>query len=58
MHLLGHVIGLEHSDHPQSVMYPYYRRNTTDDLALQSNDVLMIQRLYGKDVKVTGVGDF
>jgi len=44
LHLLGHVLGLEHSDVTSSVMYAYYsgpRRELTPD------DVRAIQALYG-----------
>lgn len=46
LHQLGHAAGLHHSDHPQSVMYPFYR-NVSDDSQLHPYDVTLIRRLYG-----------
>lgn len=42
LHEIGHALGLGHSDRPQSVMYPYYRRLTK----LQEDDINAVQRLY------------
>ncbi|HYP08295.1 MAG TPA: matrixin family metalloprotease [Bryobacteraceae bacterium] len=42
LHELGHALGLGHSDRPNAVMYPYYRRLGT----LQPDDIAAIRRLY------------
>jgi hypothetical protein len=43
LHEAGHALGLGHSDSPDSVMYPYYRRFS----ALSNNDIVGIRDLYG-----------
>ncbi|MBI2686269.1 MAG: matrixin family metalloprotease [Acidobacteria bacterium] len=43
LHELGHALGLGHSDVPNAVMYPYYRRAT----ALTPEDIGAIRLLYG-----------
>ena len=42
LHELGHALGLGHSDVPNAVMYPYYRRTT----ALTPEDIGAIRLLY------------
>ncbi len=42
LHEAGHALGLGHSDNPNSVMYPYYRRVT----ALAEDDIAAIRQLY------------
>ena len=42
LHELGHALGLGHSDQPNAVMYPYYRRFT----GLQADDVRAVRILY------------
>ncbi len=42
LHEAGHALGLGHSDNPNSVMYPYYRRVT----ALTEDDIAAIRELY------------
>lgn len=43
LHELGHSLGLGHSDDPDAVMFPYYRRVT----GLAGPDILAIDQLYG-----------
>jgi len=42
LHELGHSLGLGHSDVPNAVMYPYYRRAT----ALSEEDIAAIRLMY------------
>lgn len=42
LHELGHALGLGHSDVPNAVMYPYYRRSA----GLTPEDIGAIQMLY------------
>lgn len=42
LHEAGHALGLGHSDNPNAVMYPYYRRST----ALAEEDIAAIRELY------------
>ncbi|HUQ92789.1 MAG TPA: matrixin family metalloprotease [Bryobacteraceae bacterium] len=42
LHELGHTLGLGHSDNPEAVMYPYYRRVSV----LHSEDINTIRELY------------
>lgn len=44
MHESGHALGLGHSKEKSSIMYPYYRGQTT----LGQIDIENIQKLYGK----------
>jgi hypothetical protein len=42
LHELGHALGLGHSDQPNAVMYPYYRKFD----GLQADDVKAVRNLY------------
>lgn len=42
LHELGHALGLAHSDNPNAVMYPYYRRVS----GLQDDDKAAVLTLY------------
>jgi hypothetical protein len=42
LHEAGHALGLGHSDNPNDVMYPYYRKVT----GLSPGDIAAIQTLY------------
>jgi hypothetical protein len=46
LHEIGHALGLGHSDNPNAVMYPYYRRQT----GLSGDDIAGIQSLYGAKI--------
>lgn len=48
LHELGHSLGLDHSWHPDSVMFPFYL-GYIPDLKLDRDDVEGIQQLYGKN---------
>lgn len=45
VHEIGHILGLDHSDNPSSVMYTYYRFNPI--FRLNANDIRRIRTLYG-----------
>ena len=47
LHELGHSLGLDHSWHPDSVMFPFYL-GYIPNLTLDNDDVEGIQQLYGK----------
>jgi hypothetical protein len=42
LHELGHSLGIGHTDDPNSVMYPYYRRAT----GLTATDIASIRQIY------------
>jgi hypothetical protein len=42
LHELGHALGLAHNDNPDSVMYPFYRKNA----GLKRADIAEIRKLY------------
>lgn len=47
VHELGHSLGLDHTYHPDSVMFAYYLGHNKD-LKLDVDDVQGIQAIYGK----------
>ena len=47
VHELGHSLGLDHTYHPDSVMFAYYT-GYRHDLKLDSDDIQGVQRLYGE----------
>jgi hypothetical protein len=49
LHEVGHALGLGHSDKPNAVMYPYYRRAST----LTQEDISAIQQLYASTAEET-----
>ena len=53
VHELGHALGLGHSDDPNSVMYPYYRRVNQ----LQQPDIDAIRTLYASRAQETPPSD-
>ncbi|KAI6176998.1 ZnMc domain-containing protein [Aphelenchoides bicaudatus] len=53
LHQVGHALGLHHSDHPQSIMYPFYRNIKNDTRLFHPYEVAQIQRLYGSKVEAT-----
>ncbi|XP_037697161.1 LOW QUALITY PROTEIN: matrilysin [Choloepus didactylus] len=46
-HELGHSLGLEHSSDPNSVMYPTYGYDDSQDFKLSQDDIKAIQKIYG-----------
>ena len=46
-HEIGHLLGLDHSNDPDALMYPYIN----DALEPREDDTKKIQRLYGKPTK-------
>ncbi|CAD5216450.1 unnamed protein product [Bursaphelenchus okinawaensis] len=58
-HEVGHSLGLFHSDHPDSIMYPYYRYDDSREIRLHYYDKVTLQRLYGRgDYPVPSPNDY
>ncbi|KAI6188213.1 Matrix metalloproteinase-2-like protein [Aphelenchoides besseyi] len=51
LHQIGHALGLTHTDHMDSVIYPYYQYADSKENHLYDRDVLMIRHLYGRFLK-------
>lgn len=51
VHELGHSLGLQHSNHPKSIMYPTYSYLDPNTFRLSAHDIRSIQALYGAPVK-------
>ncbi|KAI6235329.1 ZnMc domain-containing protein [Aphelenchoides besseyi] len=47
LHQIGHALGLTHTDHVDSVVYPYYQYADSKENQLYNRDILMIRHLYG-----------
>jgi len=45
-HEIGHLLGLDHSQHESALMYPYYRHNIETPQLI--DDIPKIQQLYGE----------
>ena len=53
LHELGHALGLGHSDRPNAVMYPYYRKLDS----LMPEDIAAIRRMYPKRQEASVEGE-
>jgi hypothetical protein len=57
LHELGHSLGLDHSDDPDAVMFPFYV-GQTDDPQLHQDDIDGILSIYGAAVAALGLAEF
>lgn len=48
IHELGHSLGLSHSHHPSSIMFPYYTGFDKSQSSLDYDDILAVYELYSK----------
>ncbi|XP_040590709.1 macrophage metalloelastase [Mesocricetus auratus] len=51
VHELGHSLGLQHSNNPNSIMYPAYIYVNPNTFRLSADDIQSIQSLYGSPLK-------
>ena len=52
LHELGHALGLDHSDDPNAIMYPFYNQNAT--AVPKEDDINGIRSLYGEARAIGG----
>ncbi|MED6106240.1 hypothetical protein PIB30_003199 [Stylosanthes scabra] len=56
MHQIGHLLGLSHSSHNESVMYPYILPQNQRKVQLSNDDKQQIQQVYSTNHASSGVG--
>mgnify|MGYP001585391957 CR=1 FL=1 len=55
LHEIGHVLGLEHSNNPNTIMYPEINRNQTNrSVFISHDDRNAVERLYGARIYMPG----
>ena len=55
-HEFGHVLGLDHSTHRDSIMFPYYPDFYHPNLSLEPDDIAGIQSIYSKKSSAVSPG--